>query len=258
MKHLYTALAVVAASAAHAQLINGSFEENGEFSLSGWEWTCDDPQAQMDVPAGGGMWSAWKQSGHAKGCFPNELYQRLPDVQYGVLYLLSGWVKCPMDEFSACIGGSIGFGTINNGAFAFAQMTTSSDTNWAFITAEHVFDPGVGDTAIVILNSGFIGGPINPLPAGFDQLTLDISNSISEKPRPKLSLFVEPSSGRLNVGSTARMRSLECFDATGRRLLDQRAAGTSAVLDLAGFGDGAYLLRVNTESGTLTSRFVKR
>lgn len=258
MKHLYTAFAVVAASASHAQLINGSFEDNGGFSLAGWEWTCDDPQAQMDVPAGGGVWSAWKQSGHAKGCFPNELFQRLTDVQYGVPYVLSGWVKCPVDEFSACIGGSIGFGSISNGEFTFAQNVIGQSEEWTFLSVDHVFDPGAGDTAIVVLNSGFIGGPINPLPAGFDQLTLDVSNSISERPKPRLSLFMEPSSGRLNVGSTARMRSLECFDATGRRLLDQRASGTSAALDLSSFGDGAYLLRVNTDSGTLTSRFVKR
>jgi hypothetical protein len=258
MKHISALLLLVSALNANAQLTNGSFEVNGTFSLEGWEWTCDDPQAVMDVPAGGGVWSAWKEAGHAKGCFPNELFQRLENVQYGIPYQLTGWVKCPVGDVAFCIGGGIGFGTISNGDFAFAQMTTSSDPEWAYITAEHVFDPGVGDTAIIVLNSGFIGGPIDPLPAGFDQLTLDIANGINEEHPLKISLFLEPLSDRLFVGSTSRMRSIECFDATGRSLVNQRASGTTEVVDLSALNSGAYLLRATTDGGTMTSRFVKR
>ena len=258
MEHISALLLFASALNANAQVINGSFEVNGGFSLQGWEWTCDEPQGFMDVPSGGGVWSAWKESGHAKGCFPNQLYQRLPDVQFGIPYQLSGWVKCPVGDLAVCIGGSIGFGTISNGEFALAQLTTSTDPEWAFITAEHVFNPGVGDTAIVVVNSGFVGGPINPLPAGFDQLTLDIANGLSEEYPLSLSLFLEPLSDRLNVGSTLRMRLLECFDATGRRLLNQRASGTTEVVDLSALNSGTYMLRATTDGGTLTSRFVKR
>ena len=182
----------------------------------------------------------------------------MPDVQFGIPYQLSGWVKCPVGDLAVCIGGNIGFGTISNGGFALAQLTTSTDPEWAFITAEHVFDPGVGDTAIVVVNSGFVGGPINPLPAGFDQLTLDIANGVGEEYPLSLSLFLEPLSDRLNVGSTVRMRLLECFDATGRRLLNQRASGTTEVVDLSALNSGTYMLRATTDGGTLTSRFVKR
>ena len=258
MKHISALLLLASTLNASGQLINGSFEDNGTFSLTGWEWTCDDPQAVMDVPTGGGIWSAWKQAGHAKGCFPNELFQRLANVQYGIPYQLTGWVKCPVGDVAICIGGSIGFGSISNGEFALAQMTTSTDPDWAFITAEHVFDPGVGDTAIVVLNSGFIGGPINPSPAGFDQLTLDIANGVGEEHPLKISLFLEPLSDRLFVGSSWPMRSVECFDATGRLLLNQRASGTTEVVDLSVLSSGTYLLRTTTDAGTLTSRFVKR
>ncbi len=258
MKKLSACVAIAIASVANAQLINGSFEVNGAFSLEGWEWTCEEPQAVMDVPAGGGVWSAWKESGHAKGCFPNELFQRLENVQYGIPYQLSGWVKCPVGDVALCIGGSIGFGSISSGEFAFAQLTTSSDPDWAFITAEHVFDPGVGDTAIVVLNSGFIGGPIDPLPAGFDQLSLEIANGVGELRPLSMSLFQEPLSDRLFVGSTWPMRSVECFDTTGRSLIRRSASGTTEVVDLSALNNGAYLLRATTDGGTLTSRFVKR
>ncbi len=258
MKHFSAALALLVALSTNAQLVNGSFEVNGGFTLQGWEWTCDEPQPVMDVPTGGGVWSAWKESGHAKGCFPNHLFQRLANVQYGIPYQLTAWVKCPIGDVAFCIGGSIGFGSISNGVFALSQLTTSTVPEWAFITADHVFDPGVGDTAIVVVNSGFIGGPINPIPAGFDQLTLDIANGVGEVLPLRVSLFMEPLSDRLNVGSTARMRSLECFDATGRRLLTQRASGTTEVVDLSALNSGAYLLRATTDGGSLTSRFVKR
>ena len=245
--------------AASAQLINGSFENDiGFFSLADWEWTCEDPQPGLDAPVGGGGWSARKEAGHAKGCFPNYLYQRLPAVQYGVFYQLSGWVKCPIGDFAICLGGSLGFGTISNGEFALAQNVTSSDTTWTYLTISHVFDPGVDDTAIVVLSSGFIGGPINPLPAGFDQLTLDVANSVDEPLPLHVSIFPDPTTDRLNVGSTSALRSLEIFDATGRRVIGQRASGTTEVIDVTTLSMGQYLLKATTGEGTLTRRFVKR
>lgn len=257
MKHISALLLLASALNASAQLTNGSFEVNGNFTLQGWEWTCDEPQAVLDVPNGGGVWSAWKESGHAKGCFPNQLFQRLPNVQYGIPYQLSGWVKCPVGDFALCIGGSIGFGTISNGQFALAQMSTSTDPEWAFVTAEHVFDPGVGDTAIVVLNSGFIGGPIDPLPAGFDQLTLLAATSVNEPSPLRISIFPNPTTDRLNVGCTAALNRIELFDATGRRVMQQPAAGTTEVVDVSKLSDGQYLLRATSKAGTLTKRFVK-
>ena len=258
MRHLYTTTAFIAASAASAQLVNGSFEVNGGFTLQGWEWTCADPQALPEAPVGGGNWSAFKEPGHAKGCFPSYLFQRLPDVQYGIPYQLSGWVKCPQDEFSVCLGGSIGFGTISNGQFTLAQNVTSQSEEWTFLTIDHVFDPGIGDTAIVVLNSGFIGGPINPLPAGFDHLTLDLANGVGEPLPVHISLIPDPVTDRLNVGSTVPVRRLELFDATGRTVIVQAASGTTTIMDVSNLLDGAYILRATTTEGIFTRRFSKR
>jgi Secretion system C-terminal sorting domain len=258
MKNLYTALAITAASSAQAQLINGSFEVNGGFSLQGWEWGCDDPQAWPQAAPGGGDWSAWKEPGHAKGCFPAFLYQRIPNVQYGVPYQLSGWVKCPQNDFAICLGGSLAFGVINTGDIIPAAFATSNDTGWTFLTTSHVFDPGIGDTAIVILSSGFIGGPINPLPAGFDQITLDLANSVDEHLPVQVSLFPDPATERLNVGTTTPMRRLEIFDATGRAVMSQAATGTTTAMDVSALVNGAYILRATTSQGMTTRRFSKR
>lgn len=258
MKHLSALIAIGIASATNAQLINGSFEDNGTFSLQGWEWGCNEPQAMADVPAGGGQWSAWKEPGHAKGCFPAFLIQRIADVQYGIPYQLSGWVKCPQDDFQVCLGASLAFGVINSGAIIPAGFSTSNDTGWTFLTANHVFDPGIGDTAIVILSSGFIGGPMNPLPAGFDQIMLDLANSVDEHLPVQVSLFPDPANDRLNVGSTAQLRRLDLFDATGRSVLSQLAAGTNIVVDISALVSGAYILRATTSEGISTQRFSKR
>ena len=258
MKNLYTAIAITAVSSAQAQLLNGSFEVNGGFSLQGWEWSCNDPEAWPEAAPGSGQWSAWKEPGHAKGCFPSFLYQRIANVQYGVPYQLSGWVKCPQNDFAICLGGSIGFGVINSGEFVSAGFTTSTDTGWTFLTTSHVFDPGVGDTAIVLLSSGFIGGPINPLAAGFDQIMLDLANSVDEHLPVQVSLFPDPANDRLNVGSTAPLRRLDLFDATGRSVLSQPAVGTNAVVDISALVNGAYILRATTSEGISTQRFSKR
>lgn len=259
MKPLILLASACAINSAQAQLVNGSFENLiWEFSTFGWEWTCEPPQGMMDAPNVGGTWSAWKEAGHAKGCFNNHLFQRLTNVQYGIPYQLSGWVKCPVADFAVCLGGHMGFGTLSNGQFALAEGASSTDTAWTFLTLEHVFDPGVDDTAIVYLNSGFIGGPINPLPAGFDQLELSLANSVHETLPLKLSVFVDADNTRLHVGSTARMQYLELYDATGRSLKQQRASGTTEILDLSVLKGGQYLLRASTEGGTITKRFVKR
>ncbi len=257
MKHLSTLFALALASTASAQITNGSFEQNGAFSLQGWEWTCEDPQPMMDVPAGGGVWSAWKRSGHAKGCFPNELYQRLPNVQYGIPYQLSGWVKCPVGEFSVCLGGSLLFGTISNGQFTFAQNATSTDTAWTYLTVEHVFDPGVGDTAIVVLNSGFIGGPIDPLPAGFDQVSLDIAEGVPERVPLHVSLFPDATGDVLHVGSNNRIVSIQVIDLRGRTLLDRDGNSTTEHVNISTLSSGEYVVRVVTEDGAGAARFLK-
>lgn len=259
MKHFSACVAIGVASATHAQLINGSFEVNGGFSLQGWEWSCADPEAWPEAPIGGGDWSAFKEASHAKGCFPSYLFQRLPDVQYGVPYQLSGWVRCPQNEFAVCLGGTIGFGTISNGAFTLAQNVTSGSEDWTFLAVEHVFDPGVGDTAIVVLSAGFAGGPMNPLPAGFDQLSLDLAQGSGEQSPPLVSHYPDPVQDVLYIGiAKGRILSIDLLDEAGR-IVHTAAGGTGTrQIPVAAFPAGTYIGRVFTDRGEERFPFVKR
>ncbi len=259
MKHLSAALGLIIASSGNAQLINGSFEDNGAFSLQGWEWGCNEPQPVADVPAGGGQWSAWKEPGHAKGCFPAFLIQRIADVQYGIPYQLSGWVKCPQDDFQLCLGASLAFGVINNGNIVPAAFTTSNDTGWTFLSANHVFDPGIGDTAIVILSAGFIGGPMNPLPAGFDQISLDLSQGLDEQQRVIVSHYPDPVTDILYVGlAVGRILSIDLLDEAGRLVLTTAGGTGTRQVPVAALPAGKYIGRVFTEQGVQRFPFVKR
>jgi hypothetical protein len=257
MKHPYALTFLFLASSTQAQITNGSFEDANGPSLAGWEWTCDEPVSEMDAPVDGGTWSAWKQAGHAKGCFPNYLYQRIPNVNYGAPYILSGWGKCPIGDVAFCLGATIGFGTINNGSFTLAQNVTSSEPEWSYLNVEHVFDPGAGDTAIVMLSAGFIGGPINPFPAGFDQIMLSIFEGVPESNRVQVSLYPDPASDVLHVGSAVPISTVEVVDQQGRTLLNLPASSTTAHVNVSALPAGSYLVRTTTSRGLTTERFVK-
>ena len=259
MRLLNAFLAFGIVSANNAQLINGSFEDNGTFSLQGWEWVCVDPQGTQDVPIGGGIWSAWKQPGHAKGCFPSLLYQRITDVQYGIPYQLSGWVKCPQTDLQFCLGASIAFGVINNGNIIDAGFTTSNDTGWTFLTTSHVFDPGIGDTAIVILSAGFTGGPMNPVPAGFDQFTLDIATGLGEGRRPIVNHYPDPVVDVLHIGiADGRINAIDLLDEAGRTVLTTAGGTGTRQVPVVGLPPGTYFGRVSTDQGERRFSFVKR
>lgn len=258
MKHLYTATFLFGLSPlTQAQLNNGSFEDSNGASLSGWEWTCDDPAPQMDAPFDGGIWSAWKQSGHTKGCFPNYLYQRVTSVVYGTPYHLSGWAKCPVGDVAFCIGATIGFGTINNGSFTWAEQATSTDPDWSFLTVDDTWSENLGDTAIVMLSAGLIGGPIDPLPAGFDNLMLSMFEQVPEFETPRVSLFPDPARDVLHIGGQERITGITLVDGTGRIVRTLSGGSSTVHLDVSALDNGTYVVMVTSATRTTAHRFVK-
>ena len=119
----------------------------------------------------------------------------------------------------------------------------------------------VGDTATEV-----DGSAVEILAAA--ACLLDHERTGSDIPRVRSVAFeegVDPACGDVGEaqGGTSEHAStagvqVECFDATGRSLVNQRASGTTEMVDLSALNSGAYLLRATTDAGTLTSRFVKR
>ena len=254
-------LLLVLGGTASAQLNNGSFEDVNGPSLSGWEWTCDDPQFMEGGAPGFGEWSVSKQSGHAKGCFPNYLYQRLPNVQDGDLVTLTGWGRCTASEFSFCQGAFMGLGRVNDGAFQLEENTYNSDTTWAYMSITDTIELADGDTAIVVLNAGFIGGPVNPTPALFDGLAMSFPTAIGSSIAPSLQLL-QTDNGSTLVISTGDQRSLgiNCFDLTGQvvQLQFDRNGTNGYRARITDLSTGVYILRATTAAGNISARFIKR
>jgi hypothetical protein len=260
MKHLYTLFALILANTVSAQITNGSFEANGTFSLQGWEWACGEPQPVMDAPNGGGVWSASVQPGQAKGCFPSYLFQRLPNAQNGDIYTVSGWVRCADDNVNICIGAFMGLGTVHSGTFNVEETVGTSETVWNFVSIEDTVEVGAGDTALVILNSGFIGGPISPLSGLFDEIFVTGPEGIHGFNAPQLGLRYDATGNTLLASVAGQaIRAIDLFDLTGRKLprAFRSMGGRALFMQTTDLPDGVYIVHVSTEAGECAARFVK-
>ncbi|MEZ4738663.1 MAG: hypothetical protein R2818_04730 [Flavobacteriales bacterium] len=217
-------LALLFTTSLHAQLINGSFESDGTPSLEGWEWTCGGPGQANDGAPGAGSWSATLQPGHAKGCFPSYLYQRLPSAVNGEFLTLSGWVKCP--DFGVCQGGFLQLGHVRDGAFELEESVSAQGLDWSFITITDTVEIAAGDTAIVLLHSGFIGGPVAAEGSYFDGITLDVAMATNELGDSDVLLVRQSPDGRSLAVNAGIGEGIRMTDALGRTLA--QAVGNSS------------------------------
>lgn len=258
MRKALPVLTLMITGAVHAQLINGSFEVDGSPSLAGWEWTCNLPGTANDGAPSSGSWSATKEPGHAKGCFPSLLFQRLPDALDGDLLTVSGWVRCP-DGDEPCLGGYIGLGSINAGIFTSDDEVQSQTQQWTYITITDTVELSAGDTAVVILSGGFIGGPISPAASYFDGISLAPALAIGESAAPLIVQYMDQTTRTLYLSAGQEpIQGLRFFDLTGKGLpmRTERTNAANIRVDLNGSPAGVYFVAVGTRSGERIVRFV--
>ncbi len=75
---------------------------------------------------------------------------------------------------------------------------------------------------------------------------------------PRLSVFPNPVSGILNICSTEPLIKIEILDFTGRLVFAQDCRGLKDFsADLSGFGEGLYILRMNTVGSIVSRELVK-
>lgn len=254
MKPTLFLLLLLSGISASAQLINGSFEQNGVQNFLGWEWTCEDPIAWNEAPAGAGAWSVTKESGQTQGCFPNYLFQRLSGVQHGDLLTISGWVRC--DDDVICMGAYFGLGTINAGYIQLEETVGTNQWPWTYLTITDTVELNAGDTALLVLNAGIIGGPISPEPGHFDGFTITEALGVSEVHAPLLAHYRDAANFYV-AGSAARILSVRLLDLTGR-VITAAADRSDATyrIGLTGLGTGVYFVDVRTDRGGQVIRFV--
>lgn len=256
MRHA-TAFALIIANAASAQLINGSFELAGAPSLEGWEWTCGDPGQPNTAAPGSGLWCVTKEPGHAKGCFPSYIFQQLPDLVDGQLVTVTGWVRC--DDDVICLGGYIGIGTLHNGQVIYDDLAGSTDFIWAYVSITDTVELQPGDTAVVVLTSGFIGGPISPTPGYFDGISMELNTGLEERHEADVTSYFDPATNNLFLScGNSPLRNIRLHDLTGRALPTRTdlVNDSSARVDLNTLPTGVYFASVRTDLGEKTIRFV--
>jgi len=78
------------------------------------------------------------------------------------------------------------------------------------------------------------------------------------RPLPRLELFPNPAGDRLTfkLGPNVRVELFRVMDAQGRVVME-RTGGPQRELDVAGIAPGVYTVRVDTDRGRMTGRFVK-
>jgi len=85
------------------------------------------------------------------------------------------------------------------------------------------------------------------------------SSSISENEIiPELTIFPNPVADKLTIRSSVPLFKIEIIDFTGKSVLTVNCYGLKEIqTDLAGFADGIYVVRLNSESTSVSSKFVK-
>ena len=79
--------------------------------------------------------------------------------------------------------------------------------------------------------------------------------SVDEKQTGRLEIFPNPVQGKLFVEAND-IRFLAVFDALGQCVFSQETTSDAAQIDLGGFWNGLYLLKVRTKNGVMTRRFI--
>ena len=73
-----------------------------------------------------------------------------------------------------------------------------------------------------------------------------------------VSVSPNPATGRAEVLSSFGLSRVEVFNAAGRKVMDLKAEGLKATLDVSKLPSGAYLLRIHTPQGMTTKKLVVR
>lgn len=260
MKHAYASLAFLLPTIANAQLVNGSFENEEGWDLTGWVSSCNNAFFGIGHPDHG-TWSTSVPHGETNGsCYASNIVQFVPAIQDGSTWTLDGWLHNMLTGFSDPYIG-MGMGIKHEDGwweyFTSAQMNTG---NWTHLTVTNSFSIAPGDTAFVILSGGLVSGGGSPAWAEFDGMVLtDLSTGIAAPPADSPAFFPNPARDKMWVDMPERPQRACVIDAAGR----ERAIGTfhhngvSLEVDVSSIQPGPYVMLLRSDTGFRLVRFVK-
>ena len=73
-----------------------------------------------------------------------------------------------------------------------------------------------------------------------------------------VNVMPNPAAERVQVTSSFGLREISVYNAAGVRVMEQKATGYAATLDVSALPEGAYLVRIATPSGTTTKKLLVR
>ncbi|MBE0663497.1 MAG: T9SS type A sorting domain-containing protein [Bacteroidales bacterium] len=230
---------------AQGQILNGSFENGSNPDLSNWEWTCGAISFN-NAPTGGGNWCIKVNGGNTQGCFPGYAYQKIPTITNGQTYMLSGWAFA---QTSPPIG--LYFGKINNGIITLQAGDTTYSTSWTQLNVQSSFSLSTGDTALVVLYGGLVGGPIQGY-GYFDLINLQQVtgiNSLEQKQSAKI--FPNPFNNQTtlqtdNILKNATLSVYNCFGQTIKKI--RNISGQTITINRDNLPSGVYFIRLTQDN----------
>lgn len=260
MRTLLLALSCALIPSLHAQLLNGSFEDElGNPAFAGWVGTCD----VMPGPGapGFGSYSALVPHSNAPGCGWSRLDQLVPFIGDGETWTLSGWCANFTWMFTDPYSG-FRFGVKHaDGDLDFNTAALQNTGSWTHLSVTNSFTLAPGDTVFVECDPGTVSGMgENQVFAMFDGVELEqLTTGVREADnRVRLHTRPNPVVDRLWVATDAPVLELRIIGMDGAvtELPFARFSGTAEV-DVADLAPGAHMVWARTRDGVSTVRFIK-
>ena len=136
----------------------------------------------------------------------------------------------------------------------------SAEYQWILLPAQAGAVSGYGNTAIVTWASDYLGkatlgvGVDNPCGEGFNTLTITVRNSFDvDENDAKVKVYPNPTSGDITIEANA-MQHLVVMNALGQIVVERDLDADTISLDVAQFGIGVYVVRIQTRDGICTKR----
>ena len=282
---LLSVLAVLlfGAGVAQAQIVNESFEENGQFSLTGWQVTdASCQEAFGETPAGGGAWSLKLHRRNLQGgCF-GVVYQVIPEAQSGEVWRVRASIRLPEGRGGIARLYWTNFATADSsGVLPYlpapsSVIATTSSAQWTTLALIHTLDVAPGDSIGIVLDAGVTSGPTANIDfAYFDLISIDqpsqqeLATARGEQPEAPAFAFAHNFPNPFRTTTTISFTlnrsdfvTLEIYDLLGRKIstliADQLPVGThTTVWETHDLPDGLYVGRLQAGAQSRTLKLVR-
>ncbi|MCK7589940.1 T9SS type A sorting domain-containing protein [Subsaxibacter sp. CAU 1640] len=99
---------------------------------------------------------------------------------------------------------------------------------------------------------------IKLLIASFLVFSMTMMSQEIDKQSDEFKIVQNPSSTKLELTLPNTEVKLEVFDVLGKKILTKQLSGLTSTIDVSKWNNGVYLVRITSEAGTQTKRFVKQ